>query len=97
LYYNFVEEKVLMETAVTVRLDAKTRRKLSQVAERRRISKSEVIRRALNASPDFQETPRSAYEAMADFIGVLNGGDPKRSENAGEKFKKYVKRKWGRS
>jgi Arc/MetJ-type ribon-helix-helix transcriptional regulator len=82
-----------MEAPVTIRLDSKTRRKIARIAERRRISKSEVIRRALNSWPEFQESERLPYEAMTDFIGVLNGGDPKRSENAGHKFAAFLKRK----
>ena len=81
-----------MEAPVTVRLDRNTRRKLAKIAERRRISKSEVIRQALNSWPEFHEADRSPYEAMKSFIGILDGADPKRSEGGGRKFKAFLKR-----
>jgi len=86
-----------METAMTIRLDRETRRKIARIAERRRISQSDVIRLALNSLPDFHETEKTAYELMKPFIGTVNGGDPKRSENGGQKFKAYLKEKHKRS
>jgi Arc/MetJ-type ribon-helix-helix transcriptional regulator len=86
-----------METLVTLRLDAKTKRRIARVAQRRKISKSEVIRQALEAWPEFHDSDQSPYEAMTKFIGVLNGGNPKRSENGGAKFTKFLKEKRRRS
>jgi hypothetical protein len=82
-----------MKALVTLRLDIKTRRQIARIADRRKISKSEVIRLALNSWPEFQETEKTPYELMADLIGSVNGGDPRRSENAGRKFKEYLKQK----
>lgn len=82
-----------MEALVTLRLDRKTQRKIARIAEQRRISKSEVMREALRSWAESHETEKPPYEAMAKFIGVVNGGDAKRSENGGRKFKAYLKRK----
>jgi predicted transcriptional regulator len=86
-----------MEATVTIRLDSEARRKIARIAERRRISKSEVIRRAINAWPEFCEPEKSPYELIRKFIGAVNGGDPKRSENGGQKFKAHLREKHKRS
>jgi len=86
-----------MGAALTIRFDNKTRRRIAQIAERRRISEAEVIRLALNSWPDFHAIDKTPYELMADLIGSVNGGDPKRSENGGPKFKAYLKEKHKRS
>lgn len=86
-----------MEAPVTLRLDTKTRRQIARIAKGRRISKSEVIRLALNAWPEFHGAETSPYEAMADLVGAVNGGEPKRSENGGRKFAAFLKQKRRRS
>jgi Arc/MetJ-type ribon-helix-helix transcriptional regulator len=86
-----------MEAPVTLRLDRETRRKIARIAERRRISKSEVVRQALNSWPEFRDTEKSPYELIADLVGSVNGGDPKRSENAGKKVKEILKERRRRS
>jgi Arc/MetJ-type ribon-helix-helix transcriptional regulator len=86
-----------MEPPVTLRLDAKTRRQITRIAERRRISKSELIRQALSSWTELHEANCSPYEAMADLLGVVRGGNPKRSENGGRKFQKILKEKRRRS
>ena len=86
-----------MDAPVTLRLDSKTRQQIARIAKRRRISKSEVIRLALHAWPEFHRAETSPYEAMADLIVIVNGGDPKRSENGGRKFAAFLKQKRRRS
>ena len=86
-----------MEAPVTLRLDAKTRRQIARIARGRRISKSEVIRLALNAWPEFHGAETSPYEAMADLIGIARGGDPNLSSNTGRKFKAIQNQKRKRS
>jgi len=86
-----------MEAPVTLRLDSETRRRIARIAERRKISRSEVIRQALNSWTELHEANCSPYEAMADLLGVVRGGNPKRSENSGRKFQKILQEKRARS
>lgn len=86
-----------MPPALTIRFDKKTRRRIARIAERRRISEAEVIRLALDSWEDFHAIDKTPYELLADLIGSVNGGDPKRSQNGGQKFKAYLKEKHRRS
>ena len=86
-----------MEAPVTLRLDPKTRRQIARVARRKGISKSEVIRQALNSWPEFADTSVSPYEQVADLIGVVQGGNPRRSEETGKQFRKILDAKRKRS
>jgi hypothetical protein len=60
------------------------------VARRKGISKSEVIRRALNSWPEFADSSVSPYEQIADLIGIVQGGNPRRSEKSGTQFRKIL-------
>ena len=86
-----------MEAPVTLRLDPKTRRQIARVARRKGISKSEVIRRALNSWPEFADSSVSPYEQLADLIGVVQGGNPRRSAKSGVQFRKILSAKRKRS
>src|SRR6267378_4435754 len=72
-----------MASPLTLRLDEMTRQRIARIARRKRLSTSEVIRRAIEAWADRQEPIGSPYEALADLIGVVRGGNPKRSEQTG--------------
>jgi predicted transcriptional regulator len=67
---------------VNVRLDATTRRKLAAIARRRRRTPSALVRAAIDAwlategESDDGTTP---FEAIADLVGCVHGGDPHRS------------------
>jgi hypothetical protein len=52
-----------------------------------------VIRQAIAAWADRQEPVASPYEAMMDLIGVVRGGNPKRSERTGRQFAALLKRR----
>ncbi len=86
-----------MEAPVTLRLDTKTRRQIASVARRKGISRSEVIRRALNSWPEFSDSGKSPYELLADLIGVVKGGNPRHSEKSGTQFRNMVAAKRKRS
>jgi hypothetical protein len=86
-----------MEAPVTLRLDPKTRRQIARVARRKGISNSEGIRRALNSWPEFADSSVSPYEQLADLIGVVQGGNPRRSEKSGMQFRKILTAKRKRS
>jgi len=97
MYYNGVKDGKNMEAPVTLRLDPKTRRQIARVARRKGISNSEVIRRALNSWPGFADSAVSPYEQLADLIGVVQGGNPRRSEKSGMQLRKILAAKRNRS
>jgi len=78
---------------ITLRLDEKTRQRIARLARRKRLSTSEAIRQAIAAWADRQEPVTSPYEAMKDLIGVVRGGNPKRSEQTGRRFAALLMRR----
>ncbi len=85
-----------MASPLTLRLDPKTRQRIARLARRQRLSTSEVIRRAIAAWADRQEPVTSPYDAMRDLIGVVRGGNPKRSEQTGRSFSALLKKRRSR-
>src|SRR5258708_33273369 len=81
----------------TVRRDPNPGHQLAHVARRKGISNSEVIRRALNSWPEFADSAVSPYEQLADLIGVVQGGNPRRSEKSGMQLRKILAAKRNRS
>lgn len=81
-----------MPSPVTLRLDHETRQRISRIARRKCISKSEVIRQAIGLWMKQQESGSAPYEMLADLVGVVHGGNPKRSEETGRKFKELMKK-----
>jgi hypothetical protein len=70
--------------ALTVRLSPKTERALRALAKRRRLSRSDVVREALeryDASESGTATRRGPYDAWFDVLGVVALGvrDPART------------------
>jgi len=80
-----------MASPLTLRLDEKTRQRIARIARRKQLSTSEVVRQAIEAWADGQEPSGHPYEAMADLLGIVRGGDPKRSERTGRRFAKLLK------
>jgi len=85
-----------MAAPLTLRLDAKTRERIARLARRGRLSTSEVIRQAIASWTDRQEAIALPYEAMADLLGVVRGGNPKRSQQTGRRLAALLKRRAGR-
>jgi predicted DNA-binding protein len=87
--------KIVFETSMasplTLRLDPKTRQRLEQIARRKRLSKSEVVRQAIEAWAGRQEPVTSPYEALAYLIGVVHGGKADRSSETGRRFAELLK------
>jgi Arc/MetJ-type ribon-helix-helix transcriptional regulator len=82
-----------MASPLTLRLEKKTRQRIARIASRRRISTSEVIREAIAAWVERQEPIAAPYDAMVDLIGVVNGGKPRRSAEAGRRFREILNRR----
>ena len=77
---------------LSVRLDDKTKRRLSRYARDQRVSQSEVVRQALD---DFlnrgaPSDGMSVYEKMKHVIGSVRSGQSDLSENTSEKFYQIV-------
>jgi predicted DNA-binding protein len=85
-----------MASPLTLRLDEKTRQRIARIARRKQLSVSEVVRQAIEGWADRQEPVTSPYEAMADLLGVVRGGNPKRSAQTGRRFTKLLKRRRSR-
>jgi predicted DNA-binding protein len=80
-----------MASPLTLRLNDQTRRQVVRIARQRGTTASQVIREAIEALVDRQEPAGSVYEAMTDLIGVVRGGNSKRSANTGRKFSALLK------
>lgn len=86
-----------MASPLTLRLDPKTRKRIERIARRKQLSKSEVVRQAIEAWADRQEPATSPYEMLADLIGVVRGGKPDRSSQTGRRFGLLLKSRRNRS
>jgi hypothetical protein len=85
-----------MASPLTLRLDEKTRQRIARIARRKKLSTSEAVRQAIEAWVDREEPAATPFELMKDLIGVVHGGDPKRSEQTGRKFKELLKQRRSR-
>ena len=83
---------------ITVRLDPETRRKLDKLTRAHRISRSELVRRAIQnmAKEDPATEEMNVYERMKDHIGKFRSGRSDLSQNTGEKFYQIVLEKYRR-
>ena len=72
----------------SVRLDPETQRALEQLARSRSVSKSEVVRQAIEllASQERQ----APYDRVADLLGCVQGGPPDLSEQTGKRFRQLL-------
>jgi predicted DNA-binding protein len=83
---------------MTVRLDRRMRVRLAAAARRRGRTASDLARAALEGWLDDQEgqpggTP---YEAVADLIGSVRGGDEGRSQRSGRAIAAALRGRQGR-
>ena len=72
----------------SVRLDPETQRALEQLARSRSVSKSEVVRQAIEllASQERQ----GPFDGVADLLGCVRGGPPDLSEETGTRFRQLL-------
>ena len=73
---------------LSVRLDDKTKRRLSRYAKARGVSQSEVVRQAIDALLNGRAAHEgtTVYEKMKHLIGSVHSGRSDLSQNTGEKF-----------
>lgn len=77
----------------TVRLDVKSEVALKRLSMRRGQTRSEVIRDAIARLAEEEDPQTSAYERLQPFIGVVDGGDPRLSENTGKRLRELLENK----
>jgi len=82
-----------MASPLTLRLDPKTRQRLERIARRKQLSKSEIVRQAIDAWADRQEPVDAPYQMLADLIGTVRGGKANRSSQTGRRFAELLKRR----
>jgi Arc/MetJ-type ribon-helix-helix transcriptional regulator len=73
---------------ISVRLDPETEHALEELARRRSVSKSEIVRQAIEllASQERQ----APFDRVADLIGSVRGGPPDLSEETGKRFRQLL-------
>jgi predicted DNA-binding protein len=84
-----------MASPMTLRVDKETRQRIARIAHRKQVSASEVIRQAIESWIEEQEPEGSPYEMVSDLIGVVRGGNPKRSAGAGRTLALLLKSRRG--
>ncbi|MEX2147207.1 MAG: CopG family transcriptional regulator [Candidatus Rokuibacteriota bacterium] len=84
----------------TVRLDAATLRMMGRLARRRGLTKSQLIREAIQrlGEAEGSEAPaESVYDAMEHAIGCWDSGGAQLSERTGERFTGLLRARRDRS
>lgn len=81
--------------ALTVRLDAKTERLLNMLAKRRRQTRSDIVREAIERFGADEAAPEqpSVYEQWIDVLGTGRTGGRDPSKTTGELFTEIVRQK----
>jgi predicted DNA-binding protein len=79
----------------TVRLDVKSEADLKRLSARRGQTKSEVIRDAIARLAEEESEQPSAYERLRPFIGIVDEGDPRLSEDTGKRFREILESRQG--
>jgi Arc/MetJ-type ribon-helix-helix transcriptional regulator len=81
--------------ALTVRLGPKTERMLDALARRRRQTRSDVVREALEtyAAGTGDGGEGRPYDQWADVIGVIRSSPRAQGKTTGERFTDIVRRK----
>jgi hypothetical protein len=84
-----------MDRTYTVRIDRRTHELVAQFAARSGLSRSEVIREALQSLVNRSAPVRqgSVYDALRDLIGCYRSGRGNLSRRTGEGFRRLLKRR----
>jgi predicted transcriptional regulator len=90
-----VIREAIVESVLTIRIDAATQRKLDRLARERRTSRSDIVRQALSqltsATPANGDT--SVYARVADLVGSFSSGRGDLSTDTGRRLAALVKAK----
>jgi hypothetical protein len=84
-----------METVLTIRIDSATERAVERLARRRRMTKSAVVREALQSftTEPLATNRRSALDGIADLVGVFRSGRGDLSARTGARLREALKKK----
>ena len=80
-----------MKELVAFRLDAQMRTKIAQIARRSGETASSVIRKAVAAWVEREETGEAPWKLVSDLAGCVDGGDPDRSSRGGRRVADLMK------
>jgi Arc/MetJ-type ribon-helix-helix transcriptional regulator len=75
----------------TVRLDIKTETALKRLTVRRGQTRSEVIREAITRLAAEEGEPRSAFQRLQPFVGIVDSGGKQLSTETGKRFRDLLK------
>ena len=84
-------------SVITLRLADQMKRRVANIARRKKTSSSEVVREAVAAWVKREENSVSVYDQIKDLIGVGTLHDPRASENIGRKYSEYLRARRNRS
>ena len=83
--------------AFSIRLDPETEAAISRLARRSRRTKSAVVREAIASYQRAQATadarPKTAFDAMAPYVGLVDSGGLQRSTDTGQAFRSLIAEK----
>jgi predicted DNA-binding protein len=82
-----------MSSAMALRLDDQTRRRIARLAARRGTTRSALVREAIAALVEKEErqTAVRPHDLVKDLLGSVRGGDPDRSTDVGKKVRRMLK------
>jgi predicted DNA-binding protein len=80
-----------MAAPMSVRLGEETRRRVARIARRKGASPATILRKVIEEWAEQEESVYRPYDAIADLIGVVRGGDPTRSTWSSAKIARLLK------
>jgi len=82
-----------MNSAMALRLDEQTRRRIARLAARRGTTRSALVREAITALVEKEERQAALrpHDIVKDVVGSVHGGDPDRSTDVGRKVRRMLK------
>jgi len=86
-----------MVPPVSLRLGEETRRQVARIARRKKVPAGTLMRQVIEQWAEREEKEVSPYDALARFIGVVQGRDPARSTWSSRKIAKLLKDRRRRS
>ncbi len=79
---------------LNVRIDKEMEKSLSELSRSHSISKSEIVKKALQDYLNKQQTTQSAYDLGKDLFGVASGGSPQGSKQYKQNLKEKLHGKY---
>ncbi|MCM3875245.1 MAG: ribbon-helix-helix protein, CopG family [Thermoanaerobaculia bacterium] len=82
-----------MASAMALRLDDQTKRRIARLAARRGTTRSALVREAIAALVEKEERQAAVrpHDLVRDLLGSVRGGDPDRSTDVGKKVRRMLK------